>query len=271
MVESRSVDAAALVDLDRYPISDPTTRAFDELAAECRSQLDATGCCILPGFLRADAVERARADAHALTAVAHHSSVMEASAYLELPDESRPEGHARRLGGPTELRAVPYDRFGADDPLRVLYEWDPLKAFLAAALGKDELFRYDDPLGALNLAVMIDGDELWWHFDQTDFVTSIALETAERGGDFEYAPLIRSVDDERYDDVAAVLRGGSDRVVTVPMTPGTLMLFEGRNSLHRVTPIEGGGVRLVGLLAYDTKPGTCSSEILRLVRYGRAT
>jgi hypothetical protein len=46
---------------------------------------------------------------------------------------------------------------------------------------------------------------------------------------------------------------------------------EGRRSLHRVTPIAGSTPRLVALLAYDTKPGTCSSELLRLVRYGRAT
>ena len=29
------------------------------------------------------------------------------------------------------------------------------------------------------------------------------------------------------------------RVVTLPMTPGTLLIFEGRHSLHRVSPIEG--------------------------------
>jgi hypothetical protein len=269
VVESVPVDAASLVDLDRYPITDPTADSFVDLAADCRAQLDARGCCILAGFLRPEAVDRARADAHALVAAAHHSRVTEASAYLGLPDESYPEGHARRMGGPTELRAVAYDRFPPESPLRVLYQWDPLMTFLAAALGTPRLYRYDDPLGALNLAVMVDGDELWWHFDQTDFVTSIALETSERGGEFEYAPLIRSADDERYEAVADVLHGGSDAVVTVPMEPGTLMLFEGRHSLHRVTPIEGAGVRLVGLLAYDTKPGTCSSELLRLVRYGR--
>jgi hypothetical protein len=48
---------------------------------------------------------------------------------------------------------------------------------------------------------MKDGDQLFWHFDQTDFVVSIALRDAEEGGDFEYAPLIRSHDDERYDAV----------------------------------------------------------------------
>jgi hypothetical protein len=34
-------------------------------------------------------------------------------------------------------------------------------------------------------------------------------------------------------------------------------------------PIEGATPRLVALLAYDTKPGTQSSELLKLVRYGR--
>ena len=54
------------------------------------------------------------------------------------------------------------------------------------------------------------------------------------------------------------------------MEPGTLMLFEGRYSLHQVTPIEGSRPRYVGLFGYDTKPDTVSSELLKLVRYGRS-
>ena len=54
---------------------------------------------------------------------------------------------------------------------------------------------------------MNDGDELHWHFDQTDFVVSIAIQSSDAGGDFENAMLIRSADDEHYDDVAAVLAG----------------------------------------------------------------
>jgi hypothetical protein len=54
------------------------------------------------------------------------------------------------------------------------------------------------------------------------------------------------------------------------MTPGTLLIFAGRHSLHRVSLIRGATPRLVGLLAYDTKPGTISTEVLRLARYGRA-
>jgi len=57
----------------------------------------------------------------------------------------------------------------------------------------------------------------------------------------------------------------------LPMRPGTLLVFEGRHSLHRVTPIEGDASRLVGLFGYDTEPDTNSSELLKLVRYGRAS
>ncbi len=117
---------------------------------------------------------------------------------------------------------------------------------------------------------MRDGDQLQWHFDQTDFVISLALEDCEEGGDFEVAPRIRSREDERYTEVGRVLRGESDAVVHLPMQPGTLLIFEGRNSVHRVSPLRGPTDRLVALLAYDTKPGTVSSPVLRMARYGRA-
>jgi hypothetical protein len=153
--------------------------------------------------------------------------------------------------------------------MRQLFEWDPLMEFIAAALKKDRLYRYADPMGALNLAVMGDGERLHWHFDQTDFVTSIALRPSEVGGDFEYVPLIRSATDENYPRVQCLLEGSSEGVVRVAMHPGTLLLFEGRNSIHRVTPIGGRTTRLVALLAYDTKPGTRSSKGLQMARYGR--
>jgi hypothetical protein len=100
-------------------------------------------------------------------------------------------------------------------------------------------------------------------------VVSLAVQDADTGGDFEVAPKIRTADEEHYGDVARVLAGERDRVVTLPMTPGTLLVFAGRYSLHRVSPIGGDTLRLVGLFGYDTKPGTMSSDLLKEVRYGR--
>jgi hypothetical protein len=263
--------ALALVDLDAYPVDRPGTGGYEELVGRCRRQLHETGASILRGFLRPETLATALASAEtALVGEAHHSLIENGSPYLELPSDDWPEGHPRLMHGPTSLGAVAYDRFPAADPVRRLYESDAFMAFLADALGREELYRYDDPLGALNLAVMTAGDQLWWHFDQTDFVVSIALQSSTAGGNFECMPLLRSPDDERYDDVARVLRDDAPELVVVePMTPGTLMLFEGRRSLHRVTPIGGDRPRHVALLGYDTKPGTRSTEALQRTRYGR--
>jgi hypothetical protein len=263
-------DPISLVDHARYPVRDLTDPRTIELARACRAGLDTTGVAIVPGFLTPDAVAAIVTESAPLAAGGHHQDVM-GTPYLELPADHWPADHPRLATGRSALTAVPYDDFAAESPLRALYEWDALMAFIALALGKDELHRYDDELGALNVAAMADGDELFWHFDQTDFVVSIALQSSDAGGDFECVSMTRRADDERYDDVAAVLSGSeADRVTTIPMAPGTLMFFEGRHSLHRVTPVRGPTPRYVALLAYDTKPGTRSSELLRLVRYGRA-
>jgi hypothetical protein len=264
-------DPVQLIDRGRHPIDDLGDARTVALAADCRRSLDATGVAIVPGFLTDAAVDAMVAESDRLAAGGNHQDI-HATPYLELPDEGWPDDHARMTTGRSALTAIPYDELAADCELRALYEWDALMDFVALALGKDRLYRYDDDLGALNVASMADGDELAWHFDQTDFVVSIALRSSEGGGHFECVNEARHADDERYHEVSAILEGAAQhRVTTIPMEPGTLMLFEGRRSLHRVTPIEGDTPRLVALLAYDTKPGTCSSELLRLVRYGRAT
>jgi hypothetical protein len=249
-------------------VTDPRTVA---LGRQCRRALDATGVAMVPGFLTSTAVAVMVEESDRLASRAHHQDIA-GTPYLELPDDGWPDDHPRLATGRSALTAIPYDEFDAGSALRALYEWDALMEFVAHALGKDRLFRYDDDLGALNVASMADGDELFWHFDQTDFVVSIALRSSTHGGEFECVNEARTPGDERYDDVTAILAGtAGHRVTTIPMEPGTLMFFEGRRSLHRVTPIGGSTPRLVALLAYDTKPGTCSSELLRRVRYGRAT
>lgn len=233
-----------------------------------REQMRATGACEIQNFVRPETLHAFVDDARRLAPLAHRSGGL-GTVYLGFPDESFPLDHPQQWLGDYGVGAVAYDLFPSDSPIRRLYEWDRLTAFVAAIMGLDAVYPYADPLGALNLAVMGEGEQLQWHFDQTDFVVSLALQDADEGGDFEVAPQIRSADDERYHDVARVLAGERERVVTLPMQPGTLLVFAGRYSLHRVSPISGATPRLVALLGYDTKPGTMSSDLLKEVRYGR--
>jgi hypothetical protein len=259
----------SLIDLARYPLLELGSARARAVIAAGRAELAERGMAVLPGFLRKDALAPLVAECDALAPHGHFSEV-QGTPYIDVPDLSLPAGHPRRTLGRTALTAVPYDRFPAASGLRALYEWDPLLELMRVLLGRERLYRYADPLGALNLAVMRAGDELAWHYDQTDFVVSLAVQSSEAGGDFEAAPWIRSADDENYAAVGRVLAGEPGAgVSTVPMTPGTLLLFEGRRSLHRVSPIRGPRPRHVALLAYDTKPGTDSSPLLKRVRYGR--
>jgi hypothetical protein len=266
--EVSPVDPTTLVDVDSYPLLDSGSARYRAVVERAQAQLRATGAAELQGFIAAGALPILVADADDLAGRAHRSGG-QGTAYLEFPDFTLPADHPRLHFADYAVGAVAYDITPTSSPLRLLYEWDPMKDFIEEVLDRGPLYRYADPFGALNLAVMGDGDQLQWHFDQTDFVVSLAIQSAETGGDFEVAPRIRSADDEHYGDVAAVLAGDRARVETLAMTPGTLLIFEGRNSLHRVSPIGGARLRHVGLLAYDTKAGTMGSDLLRADRYGR--
>jgi len=263
-----SGDPADLVDFERYPLLELTGSVMAEVLAVARKQLSQTGAVELRGFVRTQVIELLLADARSLAPLAWKSGGL-GRAYLDSSDDEFPDSHPRQWTAPYSVGAVAYDLFPAGSPLRTLYEWDPVMRFIEAILGRGTLYRFADECGALNLSVMTDGDSLRWHFDTTDFVVSLAIQDAESGGDFEVAPLIRSAEDERYDAVCRVLAGDSSDVVTLEMTPGTLLVFEGRHSLHRVSRLKGPVERFVGLLAYDTRPGTVGGERLRRVRYGR--
>lgn len=262
------VNVLELIDRTRYPISDLSGDGAQRVISSAREQIAAMGAAELPGFVTPDGVAKLVADAEALAERSHPSGGM-GTAWLEQPSDEWSTDHPRRHRMKYGVRAVGYDVIPYSSPLRQIYELPELTAFVAAILQRGPIFHYADPCGALNLAVMADGDELQWHYDQTDFVVSLAIQDADDGGDFEMVPKLREPHDEHYDRVARVFAGDHQEVVTLAMTPGTLLVFEGRYSLHRVSPIRGRTLRHVGLFAYDTKPDTVSSEHLRQDRYGR--
>jgi hypothetical protein len=264
------VSALDYVDLDRYPIHNLAGPTATSVIARAREQVAEVGAAELPNFILPDGMAALVRDAESLVERAHPSGGV-GTAWLEQPSSEWPSGHPRTHRMPYGVRAVGYDVIPYTSPLRRIYELPELTEFVERVLQRGPLFHYADPCGALNLAVMGEGDQLQWHYDQTDFVVSLAIQDADAGGDFEMVPKLRQPHDEHYDDVQAIFDGRHERVVTLAMTPGTLLIFEGRYTLHRVSPIAGSTLRHVGLFAYDTKPDTVSNEHLRFDRYGRRT
>jgi hypothetical protein len=264
------MDPGELIDLARYPATALDSPRGREMLLQARRSLGEKGVAILPGFLRPDAIREIAREIEGLVPKAHREDVAVGTPYLELADETFPEGHPRRTTVHSLTWVIACDLIPLSARVRALYAWDPLMQLVSEILEKRPLHRFADPLGAINLTSMQAGDCQGWHYDSTDFVVSLSIQSSDVGGCFECAPFIRSEQDECYDEVARVLAGeGGDRLEIFPMTPGTLMLFAGRRSIHRVTPVGGDVPRYVALMGFDTKPGTDGSDLLKLVRYGR--
>jgi len=56
----------------------------------------------------------------------------------------------------------------------------------------------------------------------------------------------------------------------IDLQPGTLAIFCGKYSVHRVTEVRGWGERFIALFSYDRTPDMQFSEMSRLSTFGRA-
>lgn len=252
-----------IVDLDRHPLSDAAYRT------QCRDQLDGGGALALAGFIAADALRAMQAEAAELLPNAYFKAQRH-NVYLSPPDPSYPETHPRNRLVLSSKGCVCDDEIGASSPLRALYDAPEFQAFLCSVLGEEALHPYADTLSSVNLHYAREGEELGWHFDNSSFAITLMIREPDAGGAFEYVPNLREADagEMNFDGVAEVL-DGRRKVLRLAATPGTLALFRGRDALHRVAPVEGRKVRMLSVLAYNSRPGVALSESARMTFYGR--
>lgn len=236
-----------LIDLDRYPMDDP------DLIARTHAQLSDDGCAVLKGFIRADRMDALVAEAEASAAYGHRN-FNRTNAYFTKDDPSLPSTHPLRRFYDRSNSFVPADNFGPDSLLRQIYEMPAFIRFIQQALGEEKFFRYADPLADVIVNAAEAGGGFPWHFDTNNYTVTLAIQNANGGGAFEYAPGLRTPTDENYDAVEAVLDGRSDRVKTIDLAPGDLQIFKGRYSLHRVAPLQGERMRLVAIFSFVEYP-----------------
>jgi hypothetical protein len=258
-----------LINLTRYPLMEPEGAVCRALVREGQGRLAGEGALALPGFVTREAVALMRAEAEALLSRAYFCAQGH-NPYLVPDDPALAPTHPRNRRQTSDKGCLADDLIPGDSALRALYDWPGLRRFIAAVLGAEALYPYEDPLGSLNINVFEAGQQLGWHFDNADFAVTLMIQPAQAGGIYEYVPAIRSPDSENFDAVGRALDGGRDGVQTLDMDAGALVLFRGRTALHRVTPVEGARPRLIAVLSYDTRPGVTLTEHTRRIFYGRA-
>ena len=252
-----------IADLHRYPLAD---RAFREEAA---ARLAADGCLELPGFVMPGALQDLCEEGDAKQGLAYYCNERH-TVYLAPPSDAFDETHpANRLIESTK-GCITDDQIAQGSPLRILYDSNLFRDFLCAVLGEENLYEYADSLSSINIHYASEGQELGWHFDNSSFATTLMIREPSGGGRFEYIRNMRDSGsgDFNYDGVGKVLDGETSGSV-LPMRAGTLLLFRGRDAIHRVTPVTGGTTRMLAVLAYNSEPGIALSEAARMTFYGR--
>jgi len=172
-------------------------------------------------------------------------------------DPALPEDHPRNLLFDTSSRMIAYDLIPAGSPLKTLYHWAATRRLVADIVGAEALYDNVDPYQPANMLCFEDGDRASWHFDSGNaFTVTLMLQAPEAGGAFEMVPNARSDRDPNHDYLRTVLQGERPQnIVEVAREPGSLCIFRGCNSLHRVSPVAGGVLRVMGVLVYETEPG----------------
>jgi len=261
-------DPSRYIDLARYPVDRPGGAEHAALLSQVRAKLQADGCAVLKGFVRAERIADLVAEADRVSPLAHRSQ-SRTNAYFTANDPALPETHPARRFYDRSNAFVPADNFGPESILRAIYEWPGFAPFVQAALEEERFYRYADPLADVIINVVEEGGGFPWHFDTNNYTVTLAIQNGEDGGAFEYAPWMRDAADENYDGVAAVLDGISRKVKSLTLEPGDLQIFKGRYALHRVSPVSGARPRYVAIFSFVEEPGMVATPERCQQLYGR--
>lgn len=263
-------DPYQLIDIDRYPLNDLDSEVGLELIADTQVSLEVNGCCSLPGFLRESVISVMAAEASSLEQLAYPGP-SEVTPYffnynlgegVEVSDD-----HPLKRKGKRNLAQVATDLIPEQHLLSRLYYSRVLPDFLSRVL-EQPVYRNQDRYQSLNISMMDAGGCQQWHFDSGPMVTTLLLQEPEAGGVFEYVPALRSDENENFEQVQRVLDGDSQGNKQVEPKAGTLNLFRGHYSMHRVTEVEGNRTRIQAILGFSTDPNLVGNIDSSILHYG---
>ena len=261
---------ADILDLDRYPLDRPDTPAYRALIEQCRADLARQGMFNLEGLVRPGTMPRAVSELQPVLAEKAFTHKREHNIYFKKEIPGLPADHPALRKVTTINHTICADQMPAGTVVLRVYEWPPLAAFLAASMGKSGLHTMADPLARVNVMAYRAGEALNWHFDRSEFTTTLLLQAPEAGGAFEYRTDLRTDADPNYEGVARLIEGRDPDVRIEPITAGTLNVFKGKNTAHRVTTVAGPRERIIAVFSYYERPGVMFTAEERLGFYGRA-
>lgn len=258
----------SIVDLEKYPLHTPNTVEWHQLVEQCRQSLKDRGMYELPGFLKSGALNESLVKLLPRMASESVEIRREHNIYFLDKVDGLSADHPALKKILTTNHTLCADQL-TDTCLTDLYEWPNFRIFVAATMEIEKLHLMDDELARLNILSYRPGEALNWHFDRSEFTITLLLQRAEQDGVFEYRRELRTTDDPNYEGVGKMIAGNDPEVISVDIEPGSLNVFHGQNTAHRVTTVAGNAERMVAVFSLYEKPGVRFSDSENLGFYRR--
>jgi hypothetical protein len=214
---------------------------------------------MLPKFVRQAAITKMAEEAESLVQVAHRYDGDRVTFYEEddigCSDDDSLKSAVRSTRHPNRYCQILNYQIPNHSDLRAIYLWPPLTEFIRQVLNVEQLFLSQCPHLALTMKVAYEGDTDGWHYDPNDGVITLVLQTADNGGEFEYAPNIRNKINQNYAGVDRLFKSPDVEATRPILEPGTFTFFNGRHSMHRVRQVGSTRQpRIVSIFSFDQRP-----------------
>ena len=253
-----------IVNLDLHPITES-----NKYLNTCKEKLKNDSVLQLDNFLLPKSLEKIQNEANALHSKAYYCS-QNHTILLNQKNNTLDDNDPINIEVQSNKGCVPHDLIPSDSDLSKLYNANDFINFLEKILNLSKIYPYKDTLSSINYNYYEKEQQLGWHFDNASFAITLMVQSPDSGGVFQFInqgrdfeknfidkKLIKSVLDDRYP------------VNELSVKPGTLILFYGRNYLHRVTPVTSKKCRILVTLNYNLEKGVELSENARLTFFGR--
>ncbi len=257
-----------LLDLETYPIDQPESVGYKTLVRRCRRELEDSGMYNLEGLMLPSVCQLAAHEVDPVMQSASFTHHRKHNIYFLDKVSGIDAAHPALRPLETVNHTICGDQI-PDSIVVKVYQYEPLIRFIGDTMNKNKLYLMEDPLARVNVMAYRKGEALNWHFDRSEFTTTLLLQTPQGGGQFEYRTGLRDDHDPNYEGVAHLLNGDDPAKQKLSVSAGTLNVFRGKNTAHRVTPVQGNLERLIAVFSYYEYPGKMFSAEERLGFYGR--
>ena len=253
-----------IVNLKKHPIN-----SLGDYIVNCHNTLNKQHVLQLDNFLTEKAIEKINVEAEYLKNKAYYCSQFH-TILLNKKNDNLSNIDPCNIEVKSDKGCVPHDLIPKKSYLNILYTSKYFRNFIKRILGIQNIYPYKDSLSSINYNYYEKNQQLGWHFDNASFAITLMISSPKKGGVFQYYTEGRDYE-KNYINKKLIQNILNDKIKVneLNVSPGTLVLFYGRNYLHRVTPIISEKGRILVTLNYNLEKDIELSENARRTFFGR--